>query len=54
MISGNPVTSEMSMTGSPASASALRVPPVETISTPSPASAVANATMPVLSETRHA
>src|SRR5262249_2067883 len=51
IISGKPVSSETSRTGRPASASALRVPPVETSSIPSPASARANSTTPDLSET---
>ena len=51
IISGNPVTSEMPMTGSPAAASALAVPPVDTSSKPRPARAAAKATSPVLSET---
>ncbi len=50
-ISGKPVTSAMSMTARPASASALRVPPVEINSTPSAARACANSTRPVLSLT---
>src|SRR5262245_4770341 len=50
-ISGKPVTSATSSTFNPASASDLRVPPVETSSTPKPASALANSTSPVLSLT---
>ena len=51
IISGKPVRSETSRTASPASASALAVPPVETSSTPRAASAWAKGTSPVLSET---
>src|SRR6185503_12824297 len=50
-ISGKPVSSETSLTCSPAAAIALAVPPVETSSTPCPASALANSIRPVLSET---
>ena len=52
IISGKPVRSSMGRTGTPASASALAVPPVETISTPnSLTSARQNSTTPVLSVT---
>src|SRR3954447_10855095 len=51
MISGKPVKSSMARTSMPASVSALAVPPVETISTPSSASPRAKSTMPRLSET---
>src|SRR4051812_721019 len=51
IISGNPVRSEMSSTVSPASRSALAVPPVETSSTPCLSSALPNSASPVLSET---
>src|SRR5947208_13048297 len=50
-ISGKPVTSATSVTGSPASASSLAVPPVDSSLTPAPCSSRANSTMPVLSET---
>src|SRR5262245_57540819 len=51
IISGKPVSSETSRTARPASASALRVPPVETSSTFRAASARAKSTSPDLSET---
>src|SRR3954468_15597629 len=51
IISGNPVTSETSSTSSPASASVLRVPPVEISVTPCSANARANSTRPALSDT---
>ena len=52
IISGKPVRSSIGRTGTPASESALAVPPVETISTPnSSASARQNSTTPVLSVT---
>ena len=51
IISGKPVSSDTSSTLSPASASALRVPPVETSSTPRSASARASSTSPLLSDT---
>src|SRR5450755_501905 len=51
MISGNPVKSEIARSGTPASLSALAVPPVETISIPSSTSPRANSTTPVLSDT---
>ena len=51
MISGKPVSVPTSMTGIPADASAARVPPVETISTPLATSAWAKSASPVLSET---
>src|SRR5579863_1017042 len=51
IISGYPVNSPTSSALSPASVSVLRVPPVETSSTPKPASAPANSTTPDLSET---
>ena len=41
----------MSLTANPASRSAAAVPPVETSSTPNPASALASSTSPVLSVT---
>ena len=50
-ISGKPVCSDTSFTGTPASRSALAEPPVDRISTPLAASACANGTRPVLSET---
>src|SRR5437879_2012474 len=50
-ISGKPVMSLMSCTFSPASASVLRVPPVEISSTPKLAKSLANSTRPVLSLT---
>ena len=50
-ISGKPVSSATSVTGRPASASSLAVPPVDSSFTPSACSARANSTMPVLSET---
>src|SRR5512139_1371564 len=50
-ISGKPVYSLTSITARPASRSALAVPPVESSSTPAPASARAKSTRPVLSET---
>jgi hypothetical protein len=50
-ISGNPVTSEMPITGIPSLASRLAVPPVEMMSTPKPANSRAKSTIPVLSET---
>ena len=49
--SGKPVISETSVTGIPAVAIALRVPPVEMISTPRAASAAAKSVRPVLSNT---
>src|SRR5687767_15592546 len=51
IISGNPVTSETLVTGSPASARAFDVPPVETSWTPCPVSPRAKSMRPVLSET---
>src|SRR3954451_24562784 len=51
IISGKPVSSETSLTLSPAAAIAFAVPPVETSSTPWPTSARANSASPVLSET---
>src|ERR1700723_3556822 len=51
IISGNPVSSETSVTFSPAAAIALAVPPVETRSMPWAASARANSISPDLSET---
>src|SRR5262245_2470907 len=51
IISGKPVSSETSRTASPAALSAAAVPPVDTSSTPWPASAFANSTMPALSDT---
>ena len=51
MISGDPVCSDTSVTASPASRSALAVPPVESRRTPAAASAVAKGTSPDLSET---
>ncbi len=48
IISGKPVSSDTSITGNPASAIALAVPPVETISTPCAASALAKSIRPVL------
>src|SRR6476646_6865326 len=50
-ISSWPVNSETSVTSTPASRSAVAVPPVERISTPSAASPLAKAATPVLSET---
>ena len=50
-ISGKPVSSATSFTGSPSARSAAAVPPVEISSTPISCSARANATRPVLSET---
>src|SRR5437879_9629387 len=50
-ISGKPVTSATSRTGTPASRKSLAVPPVETISIPSAPRARANSTTPVLSWT---
>src|SRR3954453_1154328 len=50
-ISSWPVNSETSVTSSPAPRSAAAVPPVERISTPSPASPRAKSATPVLSET---
>src|SRR5450755_2486523 len=51
MISGNPVSSEIDRTETPASASSRAVPPVEMISIPSSTRPRANSTMPVLSDT---
>src|SRR3954452_490885 len=51
MISGKPVKSSIARTARPASLSAVAVPPVETISTPSSASPRAKSTIPRLSET---
>src|SRR5207244_10706854 len=51
MISGKPVTSTTSTTGNPASRSVFAVPPVEMRVTLRSASARANSTSPVLSET---
>src|SRR5690606_1259017 len=51
MISGKPVTAETSVTGSPASRSARAVPPVEISSNDKSSNALANSTIPVLSET---
>src|SRR5262245_8596767 len=50
-ISGKPVTCATSVTGSPASASSLAVPPVDTSATPRWCSARAKSTTPVLSDT---
>src|SRR5215472_8818826 len=50
-ISGNPVTSATSLTGTPASRIILAIPPVETISAPRPLRPRANSTTPVLSVT---
>src|SRR5450830_369101 len=50
-ISGKPVWSATSVTGRPASASSLAVPPVDSSLMPSACSACANSRMPVLSET---
>src|SRR5215204_3354670 len=51
IISGKPVRSDTSSTTRPASASARRVPPVETRATPRSASARAKGRRPVLSDT---
>src|SRR5581483_10590308 len=51
IISGTRVTSETSMTFSPASRKSFAVPPVDTISMPCASSAVANSAKPVLSLT---
>src|SRR4051812_16958107 len=51
MISGKPVKSSMARTLRPASVSAVAVPPVDTISTPSSLSPRAKSTIPRLSET---
>src|ERR1044071_2223943 len=51
IISGKPGTSDIPMTGSPASASALAVPPVDTSSHFLSDRTRANGTRPVLSET---
>src|SRR3954467_9621398 len=51
MISGKPVNSSIARTSSPASRRTAAVPPVETSSTPRPASPRANSTTPVLLET---
>src|SRR3546814_13906619 len=51
IISGKPVWSDTSFTASPASRSALAVPPVDSSSTPCRASACPSATSPVLSDT---
>src|SRR5215470_5399303 len=48
-ISGNPVTSETSSTGTPESRRSLAVPPVDRTCTPSPARPRAKSTTPVLS-----
>ena len=50
-ISGKPVTSATSVTSRPSERNARAVPPVETSSKPIPASARANGTRPLLSET---
>src|SRR5215218_11344236 len=50
-ISSEPVNPETSVTSIPASRSAVAVPPVERISTPSAASPLAKSATPVLSET---
>src|SRR6185295_3646198 len=50
-ISGKPVWSATSVTGRPASASSLAVPPVDSSRTPSPCSSRASSRTPVLSET---
>ena len=50
-ISGKPVSSATSVTGSALSASSFAVPPVDTSRMPSAASERAKSTMPVLSET---
>src|SRR3546814_11113054 len=51
IISGKPVWSDTSFTASPASRSALAVPPVDSSSTPCRASACPSATSPALSDT---
>src|SRR5690606_10773745 len=51
MISGNPVTSDTSVTAMPAARSASAVPPVDTITTPWRTRPAAKSTIPVLSET---
>src|SRR5689334_24150791 len=51
IISGKPVSSEMSETARPASRNALAVPPVEISATPWRARPLAKSTSPVLSET---
>src|SRR5579875_3586183 len=51
MISGKPVSSDTSRTGTDAAASSRAVPPVEMISTPSSTSPRAKSTIPVLSDT---
>jgi len=51
IISGWPVTSATSVTGSPASCRARAVPPVESSVQPRSSSARASSTTPVLSET---
>src|SRR5437588_3248316 len=50
-ISGAPVSSCTCLTGTPSLPSSAAVPPVERISMPSPASPLANSTIPDLSET---
>jgi hypothetical protein len=50
MISGKPVCSETSVTGTPASVSSFAVPPVERISTPRSLQPRAKSARPVLSE----
>src|SRR5688500_12860355 len=51
MISGKPVKSSIARTSSPASVSSRAVPPVDTSSTPSPASPRAKSATPRLSDT---
>ena len=51
MISGKPVCSETSTTGTPAARIALAEPPVDRISTPFSARNRASASSPVLSDT---
>ena len=51
IISGNPVTSETSVTGTPAASRAARVPPVDRSTTPKAANASAKGTRPDLSDT---
>ena len=50
-ISGKPVWSATSVTGSPLSASSLAVPPVDRSLTPKACKSLASSTMPVLSDT---
>ena len=49
--SGNPVTSDTPVTGTPAASRALAVPPVDSTSKPRATSSLANSTAPVLSDT---